>query len=64
MNVLVANSHFPALRLDQPIEAAQKSGFAGPAFADQRYRLPRRNVDTDVVERDHAPEPVGDIPRS
>jgi hypothetical protein len=26
-NVLLANSHFTALRLDQSIETAQKSGF-------------------------------------
>ena len=63
-NILLANSHFTALRLDQSIEAAQKSGFPGPTFADQRYRFPRRNVDADVIERDHRPEPVGDIPRS
>jgi hypothetical protein len=63
-NILVANSHFTALRLDQAIEAAQKSGLAGSTFADQRYRFPRRNVDTDVIERLHPPEPVGHIPRS
>jgi len=63
-NILVANSHFTALRLDQTVETAQKSGLAGPTFADQRYRFPRRNVDADVIERHHPSESVGDIPRS
>jgi hypothetical protein len=63
-NILLANSHFTALRLDQSIETAQKSGFPGPTLSDQRYRFPRRNVDADAIERDHRPEPVGDISRS
>jgi hypothetical protein len=63
-NILLSNSHFTALRLDQSIETAQKSALAGPTFADQRYRFPRRNVDADIIQRHHLPEPVGHIPRS
>jgi hypothetical protein len=32
-NVLLSHSHFTTLRLDQAIEAAEKGGFAGPAFS-------------------------------
>jgi hypothetical protein len=63
-NILVANSHFAALWLDQAIETAEKRGFTGSTFSHQRHSLPRRDVDADIVERDHRPEPVGDIPRS
>jgi len=63
-NIRIADSHFAALRLHESIEAAQQCGFAGPTLSDQRDRFARRNVDVDIIERDHAPESVGDIPRS
>jgi hypothetical protein len=63
-NILVANSHFAALWLDQAIETAEKRGFTGPTFSHQCHGLPRRDVDADVVERHEHPEPVGHIPRS
>jgi hypothetical protein len=63
-NVFRPNLHFTALRLDQAIETAEQRGFPRPAFSDQRYSGPGRNINADIVERDHVPEPVGDISRS
>ena len=48
--------------LDQPVEASQQGGLPGPAFADQRQRVPGRHVDRDVVERHDRREAMHNIP--
>jgi len=63
-SILLPNSHLTMFRLDQAIEAAKKCGFARPTLSDEGYGFSSRNVDADIVERDHVPESMGDVSRS
>jgi hypothetical protein len=63
-NIHLADPYLTALRFDQAVEAAKKCGFARPTLSDEGDGFSSRNVDADIVERDHASESMGDVSRS
>ena len=60
-NILVADYHLTALRLDEPVEAAKERGLSGAAFADERGCAPRGNVDAYIVEGNDVAETMRDV---
>ena len=63
LNVAFANHHFPTLRLYKPVEAAEKCSLTRAAFADERSRAARRNLNAHVIEGDDFAEVMRDVAR-
>jgi hypothetical protein len=63
LNVAFANHHFPALRLYKPVEAAEKCRLTRAAFADERGRPTRHNLDAHIVEGHDVAEVMRDVAR-
>jgi hypothetical protein len=64
LNVVFADHHFPALRLYKPVEAAKKGRLSRTAFADERSRAARQDLDAHIVESDDIAEVMRDVARS
>jgi hypothetical protein len=62
-NILVSDSDFSTLRLDEPVEAAKERRLARSALADERDRTACRNFDAYVVEGDDIAKTMCDIAR-
>jgi len=55
-DVPVPHSYFSTQGLDESVEAAKKRRLARSAFADESNSATGRNIDADVIERDHGAE--------
>jgi hypothetical protein len=62
-DISVADFYLAAVRLDQPVEAAEKRRLARSALAHQRNGSPGGNIEAHVIERDDISKAVRDIPR-
>jgi prepilin-type processing-associated H-X9-DG protein len=63
LNVAFADNHVPALGLYKPVEAAEKRRLSRAAFADERSRATRQDLNANVVESDDFAEVMRDIAR-
>jgi hypothetical protein len=57
--ILAENGQFSVVR-GQPQDGLERGGLAGSVGADQAHYAPGRNVEVDVVDRDHAPVTLGE----
>jgi hypothetical protein len=63
LNVAFADHHLPALRLYKPVEAAEERRLSRAAFADERSRAARHNLDAHIVQSDDVTEVMRDVSR-
>jgi hypothetical protein len=63
LDILIADHHFPTLRLHKPVEAPKKRRLSRPAFAHERSRAARQNLDAYIVESDDTTEMMRYIAR-